>query len=195
MDYLLFYLLGDFWGIRSKYYSSKSGLKKRIFKFLFKFFNYKNNSSIGINTTFNARPIFPHGAKSIFISGDAVIGKGCIIYQQVTIGSNTLPGSASMGAPTIGDNCLIGAGAKIIGSVTIGDNCRIGANAIVVENVPSNCVVVGTKARIIQKDNLINHYYYRNGDHWIAEGSVEKEIVTDDYRVSEFDRYDKKRNI
>lgn len=53
------------------------------------------------------------------------------------------------GAPTIGNNCLIGAGAKIIGNVRIGNNVRIGANAIVVDDIPDNCTVVMNKPRVI----------------------------------------------
>ena len=78
----------------------------------------------------------------MFISGDAQIGKACVIFQQVTIGSNRTPGSKHWGAPIIGDNCYIGAGAKIIGNVKIGDNCRIGANAVVTKDVPSNSTIV-----------------------------------------------------
>ena len=157
--------------------------------------NFRNNSSIGLNTDFKSRPIFPHGVRSIFISGDAIIGNNCIIYQQVTIGSNTLPGSAGMGAPKIGDNVLIGAGAMIIGDVSVGDNCRIGANAIVVKDVKANSIVVNSKSIIIQKENLENRYYYRDGDHWVADYGDRKEKVVDNYLISEFLRYDKKRKL
>ena len=64
----------------------------------------------------------PHGLSGIFISKGAVIGEGCTLFQQVTVGSNTLQGSARYGAPVIGKNVYIGAGAKIIGRVTVGDN-------------------------------------------------------------------------
>lgn len=57
------------------------------------------------------------------------------------------------GAPTIGSNCLIGAGAKIIGNVHVGNNVRIGANAIVVDDVPDNCTVVMNKPRVIVREN------------------------------------------
>ena len=57
------------------------------------------------------------------------------------------------GAPTIGNNCLIGAGAKIIGNVHVGNNVRIGANAIVVDDVPDNCTVVMNKPRVIVRGN------------------------------------------
>lgn len=76
-----------------------------------------------------------------------------MIYQQVTIGSNDLQNFG--GAPTIGNNCLIGAGAKIIGNVHVGNNVRIGANAIVVDDVPDNCTVVMNKPRVIVRNNEI----------------------------------------
>lgn len=79
------------------------------------------------------------------------IGANCVIFQQVTIGSNTLSDTKSAGAPVIGDNCYIGAGAKIIGNVTIGNNCRIGANAVVTKDVPDNSTVISGEMRIIKK--------------------------------------------
>jgi len=60
-------------------------------------------------------PSFPHGAYGIFISGGAEIGANAVIFQQVTIGSNTLPDSNGRGAPRLGDDCYIGAGAKLVG--------------------------------------------------------------------------------
>lgn len=57
------------------------------------------------------------------------------------------------GAPEIGDNCYIGAGAKIIGNIVIGDNVKIGANCVVVEDIPDNCTVVLEKPRIIRRNN------------------------------------------
>ena len=94
----------------------------------------------------------PHGFYGIFISQRAKVGEGCVIYQQVTIGSNDLQNSPG-GAPTIGNNCLIGAGAKIIGNVNIGNNVRIGANTIVVDDVPDNSTVVMNKPRVICRKN------------------------------------------
>lgn len=87
--------------------------------------------------------MFPHNLHGIFISGEAVIGKNVVIFQNVTIGSNTLIDSKGFGAPIIGDNCYIGAGAAIIGKVIVGDNVRIGANMIVYTDVPSNSLVIG----------------------------------------------------
>jgi len=107
-----------------------------------------NNASMGTNLNsgaqFASRPNLPHHLNGIIISHDAKIGKNCTIMQQVTIS----PGRTG-GAATIGDNVLIGAGAKIIGKVTIGDNVKIGANAVVVKDIPANCTAVGVPARVL----------------------------------------------
>ena len=94
----------------------------------------------------------PHGLAGIFISYGAKIGPGCTIFHQVTIGSNTLPDSRGAGAPVIGENVYIGAGAKIIGGVTVGDGARIGANCVVTFDVPANATVVPGEPRVILHD-------------------------------------------
>ena len=77
------------------------------------------------------------------------IGKNCWINQQVTIGY-----SNATDCPTIGDNVVINAGAKVIGDVKIGDNSIVGANAVVVKNVPENCTVVGVPAYIVRRNGI-----------------------------------------
>ena len=94
----------------------------------------------------------PHGLSGIFISAGARVENGCTIFQQVTIGSNTMRGSKKCGAPVIGERVYIGAGAKIIGGITIGNDVRIGANCIVTEDIPANSTVVMDKPRIITYD-------------------------------------------
>ena len=116
-------------------------------------------SWIGWDSKFAGNPCLPHGFYGIFISGGARIGKNAVIFQHVTIGSNTVSGSKHSGSPTIGDNCYIGVGAKIIGSVKIGNNCRIGANAVVTIDVPDDSLVVMDKPRIIHKENMDNKFY------------------------------------
>ena len=75
-------------------------------------------------------------------------GGGCTILQQVTIADD--PHKPNKSA-TIGDNVLIGAGARIIGEVKIGNNVKIGANAVVVSDIPDGCTAVGVPAKIIKK--------------------------------------------
>jgi serine O-acetyltransferase len=93
---------------------------------------------------------FLHGFSTI-VSAKS-IGKNCWINQQVTIGYTTPDG-----APTIGDNVRIYAGAKVLGDIHIGNNVIVGANAVVVKNVPDNCTVAGVPAKIIRKDGIRMH--------------------------------------
>ena len=79
----------------------------------------------------------PH-LNGIIINPTAKIGDNCTIYQQVTIGVNDFDEQKNIKAAVIGNNCYIGAGAKIIGNIRIGDNVRIGANAVVISDVSSN---------------------------------------------------------
>lgn len=103
----------------------------------------------------------PHQFYGIFISQGTVMGSGCTVFQQVTIGSNTLADSDKNGSPVIGDNVYIGAGAKIIGNVTIGSNVRIGANCVVFTDVPDGATVVLQKPRIIEHtEKRDNTFFY-----------------------------------
>ena len=87
--------------------------------------------------------------------------------------------SKGLGFPKIGDNCLIGAGAKIIGNVTIGNNCRIGANVVVTKDIPDNTVIVLSIPRIYQKENLDNKIYQQTSNGWSyqQDGEVIKETT------------------
>lgn len=109
-----------------------------------------NNASLGTDINqgaiFENRPELPHGLNGIIVHLKAHIGLNAVIWQQVTIGSS------GGGTPYIGDNCKIGAGAKILGGVRIGDNVTIGANTVVTKDVPDNALVVGAGMRIIEKE-------------------------------------------
>jgi serine O-acetyltransferase len=74
------------------------------------------------------------------------------MYHQVTLGGTSL--AKVKRHPTIGNNVLIGMGAKIVGAVTVGDNSKIGANAVVNKDIPANCTVVGVPGRIILRDGF-----------------------------------------
>ena len=149
-----------------KFLYNRKGRKFFLEKYLVSVYTKRLSSKgsyIGQFATFKNNPIFPHGIYGVFISGDSVIGRNCVIYQQVTIGSNTLKGNSHFGSPKIGDNVLIGAGAKVIGKVTVGNNVRIGANAVIVRDVPDNCVVVSS-GRVIQKEGTLDNRYYSYGN-------------------------------
>lgn len=106
-----------------------------------------NNASMGTHLGFGASfktvPRLPHGLYGIVVSHQAVIGSDAVIFHQVTIGNG------NGGAPIIGDNVFIGAGAKIVGDIRVGNNVKIGANCVVAEDVPDNCTVVLQHPRII----------------------------------------------
>ena len=82
----------------------------------------------------------PNGITGIHISGGSRIGVDCILFQFVTVGSNTLPGSAGFGSPTLENNCFVGAGAKITGNVSLGNRVRVAANAVVTKDVPDDAL-------------------------------------------------------
>lgn len=138
---------------------NKNFLFKRSFVHAFDKRLKKYCSWIGYDAEIKGVPVLPHGISGLYISGGGVIGCNCVIYQQVTIGSNTLRDSQYFGSPTIGDNVLIGAGAKIIGKVKVGNNVRIGANAVVARDVPDNSVVV-SNGRVIQKEGILDNRFY-----------------------------------
>ena len=164
---LLLRPFGSFWALKSSLQQHPSGLLAKYKKAIYKMYLYENAADIALSSHFENMPCMPHGERGVFIAGAAKVGKNAIIFQQVTIGSVTLPDSNGLGAPTIGDNCYIGAGAKIVGNVTIGDNVRIGANAVVYQDVPDNAVVVsGAQKTIIKKEPLINRYYTYDDGIW-----------------------------
>jgi serine O-acetyltransferase len=94
------------------------------------------------------RLVIDHGM-GVVIGETAEIGDDCYFYHQVTLGA-----ARSMGGkrhPTIGNNVIIGAGAKVLGPFTVGDNARIGSNAVVVDPVPADTTVVGIPARPVDR--------------------------------------------
>lgn len=158
---------GGAWVIRRKYADTKVNWLKTIYGFLYMYSLKSNGSWISLGARFSGEPCFPHGIFGIFISGEAVIGSNCVIFQHVTIGSNTLIDSKGFGAPTIGDKCYIGTGAKIIGNVKVGNNVRIGANTVVYQNVLDNCVVTSSVQKVIQKDRPLNNkFYHKHNGQW-----------------------------
>ncbi len=90
-----------------------------------------------------------HGM-GVVIGETSVIGNNVTLFQGVTLGGTGK--ERGKRHPTIGDNVVIGAGAKILGNVKIGDNVQVGANAVVVKDVPDNSTVVGVPGRVVRKE-------------------------------------------
>jgi serine O-acetyltransferase len=180
--------VGGFFRFKSIANNSRSSILRKIYSSLYYYYLGQHASYIGLNTTFKNEPCFPHGVNGIFISHDAVIGKNCVIFPNVIIGSNSTLDSKGFGAPCVGDNCMIGGGATIIGNVRVGDNCRIGANVTVTEDIPSNCLVVSVKPRIIRKSDLNNKFYRVRNGKWAFYQDGKFNSVTDSEVLRKLDR-------
>ncbi|MCI9491759.1 MAG: serine O-acetyltransferase [Lachnospiraceae bacterium] len=92
-----------------------------------------------------------HGS-GVIIGETTIIGDNVTLYQGVTLGGTGK--ETGKRHPTLCDNVMVSAGAKIIGSFTIGENSKIGAGSVVLEEVPPNCTVVGVPGRIVKRDNV-----------------------------------------
>ena len=102
--------------------------------------------------------LFIDHATGVVIGETAEVGNNVTIYHGVTLGGTSL--EAVKRHPTVGDDVIIGAGAKVLGAITIGDGSRIGANSVVVKSVPPGAVVVGVPGQIVGRDSSAHH----NGD-------------------------------
>ncbi len=95
--------------------------------------------------------LIDHGC-GVVIGETAVVGDNCTIYQGVTLGGvGTKKGKRH---PTIGNNVMIGAGAKILGAFEVGDNCQIAANAVLLKPLEENSTAAGIPARQVKKDGF-----------------------------------------
>ncbi len=92
-----------------------------------------------------------HGT-GVIIGETSIIGDNVTLYQGVTLGGTGK--ETGKRHPTLEDNVMVSAGAKIIGSFTVGENSKIGAGSVVIEEVPPNCTVVGVPGRIVKRNNV-----------------------------------------
>lgn len=95
------------------------------------------------------RGVFIDHGMGVVIGETAIIGNYALIYQGVTLGGT----GKEIGKrhPTLGENVIVGAGAKVLGNITLGSNVRIGAGSVVLRDVPSDCTVVGIPGRIVYR--------------------------------------------
>lgn len=91
-----------------------------------------------------------HGS-GVIIGETAIVGNNVTLYQGVTLGGTGK--EQGKRHPTLRDNVMVSAGAKILGSFTIGENSKIGAGSVVLKAVPPNCTVVGVPGRIVKRDD------------------------------------------
>jgi len=91
-----------------------------------------------------------HGM-GVVIGETSEIKDNVVLYQGVTLGGTSL--QKKKRHPTLGDNVVVGAGAKLIGAITIGDNVKVGSGSVVISSVPSNATVVGVPGRVVEIRN------------------------------------------
>lgn len=98
------------------------------------------------------RGLFIDHGSGVVIGETAEIGDYCTLYQGVTLGG-TGKGKGKR-HPTLGNNVMVGCGAKVLGPFKVGDNAKIAANAVVLEAIPANATAVGVPARVVKRDGV-----------------------------------------
>ncbi len=96
--------------------------------------------------------VFIDHGMGVVIGETAILGNLCLIYQGVTLGGTGK--ECGKRHPTLGENVVVGAGAKVLGNIFIGNDVRIGAGSVVLKDVPSECTVVGIPGRIINRSGV-----------------------------------------
>lgn len=120
-------------------------------RFVSQFARFITGIEIHPGAKIGKRLFIDHG-NGVVIGETAEIGNNCTIYHQVTLGGTGK--NKNKRHPNIGNNVLIGAGAKILGPIKIGDNVKVGAGAVVLKDIKSNKTVVGVPAKEIYKNIL-----------------------------------------
>lgn len=96
------------------------------------------------------RGVFIDHGMGVVIGETAEVGDNCVIYQGVTLGGTGK--DRGKRHPTLGNNVMVGAGAKILGPFRVGDNAKIAANAVVLEEIPPDSTAVGVPAKIVRRE-------------------------------------------
>ncbi len=97
--------------------------------------------------TIGRRLVIDHGT-GIVVGATTVVGDDCLIYQGVTLGgTGVMHGKRH---PTLGNNVMVGSGAKVLGPIYIGNNSRVASNAVVLKDVPENSTVVGVPGKVVR---------------------------------------------
>lgn len=132
------------------------------------------------------RRLFIDHALGVVIGETAEIGNDVTLYHGVTLGGTTW--NKEKRHPTLGNNVLVGSGAKILGPITLGNNVRVGANSVVIKDVPPCCTVVGIPGRVIQsKGTQIQNRHGIDLDHHLIPDPVGKAIACLIERIDELE--------
>lgn len=149
----VYFLYSGFKAIR--YYRIAHWFYNRKHYFIARFLSQRARKITGIEIHPGAQigeGVFIDHGMGVVVGETTVIGDNCTIYQGVTLGGTGK--DKGKRHPTIGNNVVIGSGAKVLGPFRVGDNSKIAANAVVLSEVPDNCTVVGVPGRIVKKNNI-----------------------------------------
>lgn len=145
----VYLLYSGFKAVRS--YRKANWFYRHNMKFIARFISQRSRRKTGIEihpgATIGKNLFIDHGM-GVVIGETTVIGDNCILYQNVTLGGTGKDHGKRH--PTLGNNVLIGAGAKVLGPFTVGDNARVAAGAVVLDAVPPNATAVGVPARVVR---------------------------------------------
>jgi serine O-acetyltransferase len=122
-------------------YQRSRGIRAKCAVLRHRFWSAVSGADIPLTCKIGGGLLIPH-PNGIVIHPDAEIGPNCLLFQQVTIGSD------GSGVPRLGGHVDVGAGAKVLGPVRIGDHARIGANAVVLDDIPAGATAVGIPAYV-----------------------------------------------
>ncbi|MFJ7796604.1 serine O-acetyltransferase [Pseudomonas sp. NPDC096950] len=138
-------------------YRLSYSMNRRGFKILARFFSLLNYTVFGIEIAVICKIgpglFFPHTQGTVI--GAVSIGANAVIYQGVTLGAKDLDFTYDESRrPVVGDNVVIGAGAKVLGGLTLGDNVTVAANSVLLMSVPADVVVAGMPAKIVKQRTI-----------------------------------------
>ncbi|MDD6989119.1 serine O-acetyltransferase EpsC [Ruminococcus sp.] len=149
----VFFLYSGFKAVRS--HRKANWFYRHNLKFIARWISQRSRHKTGIEihpgATIGKGLFIDHGM-GVVIGETAVIGDNCTIYQNVTLGGTGK--DTGKRHPTLGNNVLVGSGAKVLGPFTVGDNARIAAGAVVLSEVPANATAVGVPARVVKVNGI-----------------------------------------
>ncbi|MEE0914102.1 MAG: serine O-acetyltransferase [Ruminococcus sp.] len=149
----VYFLYSGFKAVRS--HRKANWFYRHNFKFIARWISQRSRHKTGIEihpgATIGKGLFIDHGM-GVVIGETTVIGDNCTIYQNVTLGGTGK--DTGKRHPTLGNNVLVGSGAKVLGPFKVGDNARIAAGAVVLSEVPANATAVGVPARVVKVNGI-----------------------------------------
>ncbi len=145
----VYFLYSGFKAVRA--YRKANWFYRHNMKFIARFISQNARRRTGIEIHPGAtigKNLFIDHVMGVVIGETAIIGDNCTLYQGVTLGGTGKDHGKRH--PTLGDNVLIGAGAKVLGPFRVGDNARVAAGAVVLSEVPNDATAVGVPARVVR---------------------------------------------